>query len=57
MGWGPLIKTFSLIGVVDVAPRRVSARLGKNFTILDSDDARGIVKNILEAGGVRHKDI
>ena len=51
--WGgaPIIKTFHSLGLWLM--RRESGYLGlnKNFTILDSDDTRGIVKRILEDRG------
>lgn len=51
--WGgvPLIKTFHSLGLWMLRREGSALGLGKNFTILDSDDTRGIVKNILEAGG------
>ena len=51
--WGgaPIIKTFHSLGLWLM--RRESGYLGlnKNFTILDSDDTKGIVKRILEDRG------
>ena len=55
--WGgaPIIKTFHSLGLWLM--RRESGHLGlnKNFTILDSDDTRGIVKRMLEDRGVDTK--
>ncbi len=48
----PLIKTFHSLGLWILKRETDAAQLPKNFTILDSDDSRSIVKRILEGQGV-----
>lgn len=47
----PLIKTFHSLGLWLLKREAVAAGLPKHFTILDSDDARSIVKKVLEDNG------
>lgn len=44
----PLIKTFHSLGLWILKRENEAAGISKNFTILDSDDSRGIIKRIIE---------
>lgn len=47
----PTIKTFHSLGLYLLKREHASAGLTKNFTILDTDDTRGIIKEYLESAG------
>lgn len=47
----PTIKTFHSLGLYILKREHASINLLKNFTILDSDDSRSIVKNFLDSAG------
>lgn len=47
----PIIKTFHSLGLWILKNESHNVGLSRNFTILDSDDSRSIVKKILEARG------
>ncbi len=54
-GGVPTIKTFHSLGVMILREQYIYAGLHKSFTILDSDDSRKIVKEIIERLGLDPK--
>lgn len=54
-GLPPTIKTFHSLGVNMLREQYIAAQLPKSFTILDSDDSKKIVKEILDRLGLDPK--
>jgi DNA helicase II / ATP-dependent DNA helicase PcrA len=53
--YSPMIKTFHSLGLYILKQEYAKLGLTKNFTILDSDDSKSIIKNYLDSVGVDTK--